>query len=280
MEKENTLYISDLDGTLLNKSAELSEYTIKTLNTLIAGGLSFTVATARSPATAGKILENLELRIPIVLMNGVLIFDIDDNRYIKIYKLQPETVAMVNRTLKSHDTTGFVYELKNGELSTYYESLERKPLRDFVEERAVRYNKTFRHTGSFEQISHDHIIYYTLIDLPERLQPVYDALATQSGLNMAMYADNYSRDLWYLELFSADASKQNAVSFLRETYGYDKIVGFGDNLNDLPMFKACDISVAVGNAKPEVSSAADYICDTNENNGVAKWLADTVTQQP
>ena len=60
--------------------------------------------------------------------------------------------------------------------------------------------------------------------------------------------------------------------FLRETYGYTKIIGFGDNLNDLPMFEACDLRVSVSNAKDEVKASADCICDSNEEDGVVKWI--------
>ena len=271
-EKKKTLYISDLDGTLLNQSAELSAETTNALNTMIATGLNFSIATARSPATTAKILADLTLRIPIILMNGVLIQDTAENRYVKINKLPPDIVAKVINVLQSFDITGFMYELKDGVLMTYYESLEQKPLSDFMKERVARYNKVFQHTKGFDRISREHIIYFSLLDLPERLKPVHEALVSQSGLDMALYKDTYSPDLWYLEMFSAEASKRNAVDYLRETYGFDKIVGFGDNLNDLPMFEACDVKVAVENAKQEVKDAADYICGDNEGNGVVKWL--------
>jgi HAD superfamily hydrolase (TIGR01484 family) len=90
---DKTLYISDLDGTLLNRSAELSGYTIKTMNALIAGGLNFSVATARTLATAAKILSGLSLKLPIVLMNGVLTYDPERQRYLHINALSPETTA-------------------------------------------------------------------------------------------------------------------------------------------------------------------------------------------
>ena len=87
---------------------------------------------------------------------------------------------------------------------------------------------------------------------------------------------NYRPGFWFLEIFSDKASKQNAVKHLREAYSFERIIGFGDNLNDLPMFAACDVRVAVENAKPEVKTAANTICDTNNNDGVAKWLEETV----
>jgi len=272
VDNKKTLYISDLDGTLLNSSVELSRFTTDTLNEMIMAGLYFTIATARTFATVGKIVADLTMKNPIVLMNGVLIYNVEQKRYIKVNRLPSDTVIAVTRILRMFEVTGFMYELKNGEQMTYYESLEQKPLRDFVEERVARYNKVFRQIDSFEYASPEHVIYFSLLDKHERLQPVYEALAAQPGLGLTMYKDIYSPDLWYLEMFSSDASKRNAVVYLREEYGFDRIIGFGDNLNDLPMFTACDVSVAVENANPEVRAAASHICGKNEDDGVAKWL--------
>ena len=270
---DNALYISDLDGTLLNRSAELSEYAKSTLNALIAGGLNFSVATARTLATADKILDGLELRIPIVLMNGVLVYDTGRKCYLKMHTLQPKTVAAVIQVLQMFEVTGFLYELRNEELVTYHETLVHKPLRDFMDERIARYNKPFRHIDSFSGVSPEHVIYFTLLDTHDRLEPVCDALAAQPGLKLSFYQDVYSSDLWYLEMFSDMASKQSGVDFLRNAYGFERVVGFGDNLNDLPMFSACDVCVAVDNANPAVKAAADCVCGACDSDGVVKWLA-------
>jgi Cof subfamily protein (haloacid dehalogenase superfamily) len=276
MNIDNTLYISDLDGTLLNGSAELSEYTANAVNAMIAKGVNFSVATARTLASAAKILSGLSLRLPIILMNGVLIYDMERRRYTQVNTLAPKTVSAVIDTLRQFEITGFMYELKDGELMTYHESLEKKPLRDFVEERITRYNKSFRHTDSFAGVSAEHIIYFALLDTHERLKPVDEALARLVGLSSTFYNDIYNPDLWYLEIFNAESSKQNAVNTMRKEYGYERIVGFGDNFNDLPMFAACDVRVAPENAKPEVKAAADYICGANNDDGVAKWLEKNV----
>ena len=271
-----TLYVSDLDGTLLNANAELSSYTTNALNSMIADGLDFTVATARTLESAGVILADLDLCIPIVLMNGVLIYDLKNRLYVQVYPISAETVSAVSHTLQVLGITGFMYELRDGELMTFYESLEQKPLRDFVDERVARYRKPFKQTNSFADISPEHIIYFTLIDTHDRLKPVHDALVDKPGLNLTLYKDIYNTDLWYLEIFSDKASKQNAVAYLRDAYGYGRIVGFGDNLNDLPMFEACDLKIAVENAKQEVKAAADHICGANNDDGVVKWIGSNV----
>ena len=90
-------------------------------------------------------------------------------------------------------------------------------------------------------------------------------------MDIAFYLDVYN-GAWYLEIFSHKASKANGIRFIREHYGFSKVVAFGDNLNDLPMFEQADVKVAVGNARDEVKAAADYVIGTNDNDGVAEWL--------
>jgi len=269
---KKTLFLSDLDGTLLNGSAELSEYSTSALNQMIRCGVHFSIATARTLASSSKILAGLSLRMPIVLMNGALIYDVERRCYNRINLLASKTVAAVIETLRQFEITGFMYAMNDGELTTYHESLEQKPLRDFVEERIAKYYKSFQHTNGFDHVSPESIVYFTLLDTYERLMPVRDVLIMQSKLKLTMYEDSYRPGFWYLEIFSNQASKQNAVEYMREAHSFERIVGFGDNYNDLPLFAACDVRVAVKNAKPEIKAAAEFVCDSNDNDGVVKWM--------
>ena len=78
------LYITDLDGTLLNSKGEVSENTIKKINSLTEKGIYFTFATARSVYSAKLITAGLNINIPYLLMNGVSIYDPVCNTYIKM----------------------------------------------------------------------------------------------------------------------------------------------------------------------------------------------------
>ncbi|MDF2804064.1 MAG: HAD-superfamily hydrolase, subfamily [Anaerocolumna sp.] len=268
-----TLYVSDLDGTLLNKDAVLSSYTIETINDLIKKGLSFSVATARSAATVRKILEPLNLSIPVVLMNGVVIYDLKTDQYLNINYLTKSSLDYVYNTLKSISLSGFLYEIKDNTLCTYYENLHNKAMKEFHDERVTLYNKKFVQVEDFKDIISENTIYITLMDTEDRLVPIYEQLRLNPDLSLALYKDIYSKeDSWFLEVFSVKATKYNAVTYLRNHLQYEKIVGFGDNTNDLPLFKACDTALAVGNAIDEVKTAADCIIESNADNGVAKYL--------
>ncbi|MDE6134546.1 MAG: HAD family hydrolase, partial [Muribaculaceae bacterium] len=60
---------------------------------------------------------------------------------------------------------------------------------------------------------------------------------------------------------------------LKERTGADRLMVFGDNLNDIPMFEVADVAVAVGNALPEVKAAADVVIEPNYTDSVARYIA-------
>lgn len=68
------------------------------------------------------------------------------------------------------------------------------------------------------------------------------------------------------------ATKAEAIQKLKEMWNCDKVVSFGDAINDIPMFEISDECYAVENAVPELKKAATAVVDSNERDGVAKWL--------
>jgi 5-amino-6-(5-phospho-D-ribitylamino)uracil phosphatase len=268
-----SLYITDLDGTLLNSDKELSNYTLDTINTLIAKGIYFSIATARTTASALKILAELNINLPVVLMNGVVIYDIREEKYIKIEEISEPTTNEIIHILNQHKISGFMYSISEEKLSTYYERMDTKALQEFIDERVQKYNKSFEQVDSFlNKARGNKIIYFALVDQYERLAPVLDSLKTLQDIDAILYRDIYADDQWYLEIHSKKASKYNAVKFLRENYKFDKIIGFGDNYNDIPLFEACDECYAVSNAVEELKEKATGIIDECNSDGVAKFI--------
>ena len=115
-------------------------------------------------------------------------------------------------------------------------------------------------------------IYFSICYEEEVLRPFYEYLKKDEKLNLNFYKDVYGNGLWYLEISHKNASKYHGVQKLRAMLQPDAITGMGDNLNDIPLFEACDRCCAVGNAHKEVKERADYVLDTNLNAGVVKFL--------
>jgi Cof subfamily protein (haloacid dehalogenase superfamily) len=79
-------------------------------------------------------------------------------------------------------------------------------------------------------------------------------------------------------IMNRKATKCEAIRLVAEYFNIStsEVVAFGDDYNDIEMLRGCGIGVAVTNAIDEAKAVADYICDTNDNYGVAKWLEENV----
>lgn len=271
-ENMKTLYISDLDGTLLQPNAMLSKRTVRILNNLMSQGILFTAATARSIASVKYILKNLELTLPIILMNGVCIYDPVKKDYISIETLSKKDAGILISMIEDNHLKGFLYTIDNGKLYTYYEHLSNRSLKDFHDERIRKYNKKFIRVDEFSSLVNEPIIYFVLMDCRENLEQLNHMVSKLPNINSVFYKDNYTKDMWYLEIFSKKASKYHAVQFLRSYLDIDNIIGFGDNQNDMALFDACDKSYAVENAIDALKQRADGIIGENKDDSVAIWL--------
>jgi len=270
------LYISDLDGTLLNKDAKLTSYSKEVINRFVSSGGYFSVATARTIDTVLHILDGVNLNVPIILNNGASIYDTVKCENVRNEIIDSQAVEGLFKTLKNYDITGFAFTFEGGELQFYYENLDDEHRKAFHDERSGTYGRIYRQVESFSELASRDVIYFSTCDAHERLLPVYEVLRGDSRLRVEFYRDVYHESYWYLEICSQTASKYNAVMHLRQTYGFDNVVSFGDNLNDLPLFEASDVRIAVENARQEVKDAADVICGANYDDGVAKWLEKNV----
>lgn len=267
-----TLYISDLDGTLLRGNVELSGFTINVLKEFIKAGNYFTVATARTEGSVMKIVEEIPTNVPAILMNGVSVFDLVQKKYYDTQEIEKDSVKRLLDILKEYNLTGFLYTIDDNVQQTYYENLDAPNRSDFVKERVERYQKRFTQVNSFEECLHETVVYFSVLDKKDVLAPVYDKLIQDEKINVEFYRDVYSDDYWYLEVCSGGASKFHGINKLKEMYEFDKVVCFGDNLNDIPMFLASDEGYAVANAKDKLKAHATGIIKSNEEDGVAKFL--------
>ncbi len=266
-----TLYISDLDGTLLDRNACLSERSLKLIKGLISQGMLFSVATARSQS-AVKILEQLDINIPSVHLNGVLMYDFKKRKYIGCTPMNTKTALKIIEILKSFDRMSFVYKFDSDcGINVEFEKLSNEVERNFFDVRKNSDYKSFRQIDNITVSDEEKAIYFTMVDEYSRLHPIYTEIKKLSGAKPTLYRDNYS-DMYFLEVFSSDATKAAGVIKLKKLLNADRVVAFGDNLNDLEMLRDADIGVAVGDSVEEVKAQADIVIGNSYEDGVAEYL--------
>ena len=265
------LYVSDMDGTLLNSNKELTDFTKNALNSFIDKGGLISVATARTAGTVVGMLKDVNINCPVVLMNGAMIYDIKNEKYVHYEVIEKEEALKIASLVSGNDITGFLYVFNGKKLIAYYEKIDEYSDEFYNQRKDSSVYKEFKETDKFANHVEEECVYFALMDSYEKLKKVYDGL---EGVNVSkeMYKDIYEDDLYYLEIFGKNANKKNGVLYLKEYTGAEKLTVFGDNLNDLSMFQVADVKVAPENAVEKVRKSADYICENNDNDGVARYL--------
>lgn len=267
------LYVSDLDGTLLNTSGVVSEFSRKTLNNLIAKGLNFSIATARTAATANGILSGLDIKEPVILMNGMAIYDFNNKCYIKQHNFTCAQRDAILDIIETKKVPAFVYTIQHEELICYtYEDDKLTPeMKYFKDERVVKFNKRFEVVENYNDLEKYEVIYFTFLGKYDDLNDVKLAIDKVENVDTLLYLDVYTDD-WILEVHIAGVDKGTATKELRESTGADEMFVFVDNTNDIPMMNEADYSYAVENSKENVKLIADEIIGNNDEDAVAKKL--------
>ncbi len=270
LDFQKTLFISDLDGTLLNADACLPAGDVQRINALGQRGVRITYATARTIKSVEKILDGIAFSpesAPVALMNGVLICDMASGHYVDSAKFSTACAQELLQCMCACGAEPFIYTVEGDVLRTYYREIRNEPMRRFMQERVERYSKPFTQIEDIFSVRGD-VIYFCMLGGEDEATRVSRAVGGIPGIKHTSYRDSYAADTWYLEIFDERASKKHAVEFLRKYTGAAYVVCFGDNRNDLPMFEAADFAVAVENAVPELQAAADDIA----RGGVVEYI--------
>ena len=266
------LFVSDLDGTLLNNQQKLSLETIETINDLIGKGMQFSIATARSIKSAWELISPLDLRLPVIVHNGVFIYDPITKKNIRSCYLDRSETREILKTLEQHEISPLLYTINHaGVYKVYYQEMQNKGQEDYINDRVRKGDKRFTCVDHFNIDSDEDVITLVAIDTENSLREVYDILRSEHEIGFNFSEDIYTHAYW-LEMTHLYANKKNAVLALKDQCGADEIISFGDNINDLPMFDVSSFCCAVSNANEAVKKAASIVIGSNEEHGVAKFL--------
>lgn len=267
----SSLYVSDLDGTLLRSDETLSSFTVDTINELTSNGMLFSYATARSLVTAKKVTRGLNTHFPLIVYNGAFIIDNVTEEIIKANYFEADITEVLEK-LFANDIYPIVYAYISGvEKFSFIPEKCTTGMQKFIQSR-----KGDKRTNSVTEpieLTKGNPFYITCIDTPEKLEPFYEEYKTK--YHVVYQRDIYTGEQW-LEIMPQKASKSNAIKELKEILKCEKLVTFGDGKNDIDMFEMSDESYAVENADVELKAIATGIIESNNNDGVAKWLRENV----
>ncbi len=268
----DTLYVTDLDGTLLDNSQKIPDEAKQLLNEMLDAGLNFSIATARSWASTKPLVEGLRLRHPIVLYNGAHILDPVSGQLIENCTLSAEQMRQVVSLCRKHNVSPRVEGMIEGKPRvSWIDGWEDEGLSLYLESR--RHQPRMRPVQEEEELYVGELFQTAFYGRYDALKALYEDCCKLEYLYVGFIQDTYELDFWWLTCCRKDATKAQGVNKLRRLTGIPRIVCFGDNTNDLPMFEVADEAYATANGKDVVKAAATGAIGSNEELGVPRFIA-------
>ena len=266
------LFLTDLDHTFLRNDLTISDYS-KTIWNSMAKTHIMGIATARTYKKSEQFLQGLHINTPMILLDGSLIISPEK----KILDMKTLSNEMGNEIIECGAKLGiypFVLALKDQNLNEAF--LYPKQTNAHQKELLLRY----KNDDNLQECSHikamkDNfkLVYFgeqnQLEELQENLQSIF-----KDEIKYILAPEAYL-GCYFLTLLHKDADKAHGLQKVHEItqIDYKEFTVFGDNLNDVGMFKLAHTSVAVANAHKELKELATFVSDyTNNEDAVAKYL--------
>jgi len=273
---KNKLFISDLDGTLLNDAAVLSHFSRKNLNKLIKKGLKFSVASARSVFSIKKMLRGLKLKLPVIEFNGAFISEFNTGEHLIINEISPQIKENIFFDIIESYPFPLISSFNGKKDLLYYTNALNEGSKWYINDRKASNDKRLKHIQSLDSTLDESIICFTIIDKKSKLERLKAILEEKYGEELEIHftENNYSPGWHWLTIHDVNATKDHAIRELIKitNHNLDDLVVFGDDVNDIKMFKDASLAIAVSNAKQITKKYADLIIGDNNNDSVVKYL--------
>ncbi len=263
-----TLYLSDLDGTLLRSDGTVSEFATSVINSLPDRGISFSYATARSRTTALKATEGITVPLPLVVYNGAFICRSDNGELLYKHVFSREEASQIMACFNACGLSPVVYSLQDGaEHFSYLRDKLSEGTKAFLSTRSGDPRDT--PLSSPDRLLDGEVFYFNCIGDAVELRRCYDLL--RDSHSCLYYNDPATGDCW-LELMPKGTSKAAAALALKKLLGAERLVVFGDSVNDLSLFAVADEAYAVANASEELKAKATATIPSNDEDSVPLFL--------
>ncbi len=255
----STLFVSDLDGTLLTSAGRITERTRAAVLAVRQGGHTFAIATSRPVRDVRQVALALDCSPIAICGNGSITYDFSAEHVVDYAAIPADEATTAVLALRA-TIPGVRFGAER-----YLE---------FLLEDAFALTADLRSPARITRALEDELdgrgIGKLIVQAPGDAAE-YHALV-RSVLPRG-FETTYSTTM-FCEVTRSGVDKASALARLSASLGVarEATVAFGDNHNDLPMLRWAAVAVAVGNGHPDVLAAAHHITATNDRDGVARWL--------
>jgi Cof subfamily protein (haloacid dehalogenase superfamily) len=269
MPRSYDALVLDLDGTLLDEAGAIHPRNREALSAASAEGVRIMVATGRSSISAHPILEELSLETPAVVFNGAALYSARERRML-------EERVLSNRTLTRALALG-----RSRDWLTVLMCADRKLAlapRDEVEAHALSLMTALRLVPR-EDLTAEFVVRVTFFarqhdrceDFGREVEREIDQPVYLTNFPLAILPSHRSNPMHVVDVHPPCRGKAEALRILEEHYGIPaaRVVAVGDATNDIPLFEAAGLSIAMGDGMAEARAAARRVIGGHDTAAIA-----------
>lgn len=278
------IFVSDLDGTLLQPDASLSPFAQTNLTRLLENGVPFSIATARNIVSVRQIVGDLPISLPVVCSNGAYLCNWDSDERYAIKALGPDLAISLLSYLQEHDYDPFCASFTQADDHLYMSDSCGTGTGWYRDDRSQHKDPRVRLVPDVKVAAQEHVISINVIQPASRIAILKEDLHQRFGHKIRVYTyEHWSMPEWtWLSVYHPQATKGAALAQLLKDHGYDSadLTVFGDELNDISMFQMAGHAVAMSHARAELKTYANELIGTNETDSVVNYILSATAQLP
>ena len=223
------LFASGVTNTIFEEGHKISGYSLIELNRLIEDGCKFTVDTIESPASVHELLRDVDFRLPIIGMDGAILFDMKSRTYLEAVMMEAKIAQEIRRLLEEEEVEFFMTTLEHDVLIYRYGEMKNEAIRDVFERKRVSPDRNF--APRLSDVSYmDKTIYFFILDKTEKADRAADTIRQMPWADkIRIHVDERHVPDGYrcIRIFPAEATKERMLAKLQEMVGAKETVTFG-----------------------------------------------------
>lgn len=239
-KNKNRLFAVDLACTTEYGENQMSNFVKFRFNQFINSGAKIAFMTSRTVAEALPCIKDISTEIPLIAMNGAVMYDIGQNKYLKMETIDRQTAENIEEILRKERTSAFCFTVVNDLMQVYY-SFFNSPAEEAYYRAAITTPLRSFICGKREP---EHLpVRYMVIDTFDRVHKLQDKLLEmnlQSEISVRVFESDTQKGYYHLEIQSIKVSGLELIKSLKEENGCDKIAIFVKHAYDLPILKTAD----------------------------------------
>lgn len=228
LRRKDVLFVAELNNTESNSDKQTVELNKTALNKIIDDGASVTIITKDTPASMLLETKGLNLNIPVIALDGAVLYDIHENRYLYTYTIEKSIAQKVVLFLENENCHYFIHvmiddmlliyyqDFKNDIQAEYYKKMRRSPYRNYIKEKCDLEND---------------VLYFSILDTKENINKILDHLSKTEVYKYLRYwiEEDHFNGMDLLKILSKDAHINSMLDKLNEILDMKEIITLGSD---------------------------------------------------